>query len=107
MSELGPLPEQTVFHPRIPLGDLRDAIRMDHKLPPLHEPEPESPPTPRHYVQPDPLETPVLHGGRAAYLMPVILVIAAWQVNEHAGIALAFLFYGVLIARSLSRQSHD
>jgi hypothetical protein len=104
MSELGPLPEQKVFNPRIPLGDLRDAIRMDHCLPPLLAPKPEPPPTPRHYVRPDPFETPVLHGGRAAYLIPVVLVVPAWQVNEHAGMALAFLFYGALLAKRLLQR---
>lgn len=104
MSELGPLPDQKVFNPRIPLGDLRDAIRMDHQLPPLDEPEP--PPIPRHLLQPDLFDTPVLRGGRAAYLVPLVFVVVAWQINEHLGIALGLLFYGVLIAVSMSRHGN-
>jgi hypothetical protein len=101
MSEMGPLPEQEVFSPRIPLGDLRDAIRMDHRLPPLYEPE--SPPIPRSCVRYEPSETPVLHGGRAAYLIPLVIVVAVWQMNEHAGIAIGLFFYGALIAMSIVR----
>jgi hypothetical protein len=107
MSEMGPLPEQPVCSPRIPLSDLRNAIRLDHKLPPLGEPEPDPPPRPRHYVQDDPWETPMLHGGRAAYLIPLILVVAAWQMNEHAGMALSLVFYGAWVVMSISRDGNE